>query len=65
VKRLGILALGPRVADLAAGDDIAFRGEYEWNERARTHPCRAPANATRPAAARPLIPTDGCGIRPA
>lgn len=25
--------LAPRVADLARGDDIAFRGQYEWNDK--------------------------------
>ena len=25
--------LAPRVADLESGDEILFRGQYEWNER--------------------------------
>ncbi|MGI9591143.1 MAG: DUF3465 domain-containing protein, partial [Myxococcota bacterium] len=25
--------LAPRLADIARGDEVAFRGQYEWNER--------------------------------
>ena len=25
--------LAPRVAEIARGDEVAFRGQYEWNER--------------------------------